>query len=47
MANPWALFVYFLNKHYNFYNKFMWKNVFPVCSAGIQTHDFHNMIILP
>ena len=34
------LFSVFSNKHhYNFYNKFMWKNVHPVYGAGIRTHD--------
>ena len=25
----------------------MWKNVHPASSAGIQTHDPHNMSLLP
>ena len=33
-----CLFSVFSNKQYNFYNKYMWKNVHPVYSAGIQTH---------
>ena len=36
----------FSNKHYNFYNKDMWKNVHPVYSAGIQTHNHQNMSLL-
>ena len=41
------LFLVFSNKHhYNFYNKLMWKNVRPVYSAGIWTHDLQNMSLL-
>ena len=37
----------FSNKHYNFYSKYMWNNVHPVYSAGIQTHDLQEMSFLP
>ena len=37
------LFSIFSNKHYNFYNKYMWKNVHPVYGAGIRTHNIWNM----
>ena len=33
------LFFVFSNKHYNFYKKYMWKNVHLVYSAEIWTHD--------
>jgi len=42
-----CLFSVFSNKQYKFYNKLMRKNVHPVYSAGIQTHDFWNMSLLP
>ena len=44
-ANPasFRLFSVFSNKQYNFYNKSMWKNVHPVYSAEIWTHDLSNM----
>ena len=42
------LFIFvFSNKHYNAYNKNMWKIVHPVYSAGIQTHNHRNMSLLP
>ena len=34
-----CLFSVFLIKQYNFYNKYMWKNVHPVYGARIWTHD--------
>ena len=37
----------FSNKQYIFYNKWMWKNVHPVNGAGIQTHNFQDMSLLP
>ena len=37
------LFSVFSNKQYNFYNKWMWKNVHPVYGAGIWTYDLSNM----
>ena len=42
---PASFFVFstYSNKHYNFYNKSMWKNVHPVNDAGIQIHDLSNM----
>ena len=49
LANPglFCLFSVFSNKHhYNFYNKYMWKNVHSVYGAGIYTHDFQNMSLL-
>ena len=49
-ANPglfYCLFSVFSNKYYNFYNKYMWKNVHPVYSVGIRTHDLCNMSLLP
>ena len=42
-----GFFSVFSNKHYNFYNKYLWKNVHPVYIAGIQTHDLKNMSHLP
>ena len=30
-------------KQYKFYNKSMWKNVHPVYSAGIRTHNLSNI----
>ena len=41
-----GFFSVFSNKHYNFYNKYLWKNVHPVYIAGIQTHDLKNMNLL-
>ena len=42
------LFVVFSKKHqYNFYNKYMWKNVHLVYGAGIWTHNLQNMSLLP
>ena len=35
------------NKQYNFYNKSIRKNVHPVYSAGIQTHNLSNFIRHP
>ena len=50
-ANPglfYHLFSVFSNKHhYNFCNKYMWKNVHPVYGARIRTHDLWNMSLLP
>ena len=46
MGQPRPLFRLFLassNKQSNFYNKSMWKNVHPVYSAAIQTHNLLNM----
>ena len=45
-------FVYFWsfsNKQTNiqFYNKLLWKNVYPVYGAGIWTHNLQNMSSLP
>ena len=40
------LFLVFSNKHYyNFYNKYVVKNVHP--GAGIQNHDLQNVSLLP
>ena len=49
LGQPGLLFVYFrsFQKHYNFYNKYMWKNVHPVYGAGIQTHNLRNCESLP
>ena len=43
-----GLFSFFVlaNKHYNSYNKQMWKNVHPVYSTGIRSHDLWNMSLL-
>ena len=42
------LFIFvFSRKHYNFYKKCMWKNVHPVYSARIQTHNLQNLSLLP
>ena len=41
------LFSVFSNKQYNFYNKYMWKNVHPVYGAGIQTHNLQNVSLFP
>ena len=38
-----CLFLVFLNKQYNFFNKYMWKNVHPVYGARIQTHNLQNV----
>ena len=49
-AIPGLFLIYFrsfLNKHYNFYDKFMWKDVHPVYGAGIQTHNLWEMSLLP
>ena len=36
------------NKHYNSYNKYMWKCIdHPVYGAGIRTHDLCNNSLLP
>ena len=46
MGHPrplFRLFSVFSNKHYLFYNKLMWKNVYLVSGAGIWTH---NLLIL-
>ena len=45
-ASFWFIFV-FSNKHYIFYNKYMWKNVHPVYSTGIRTHDLQDMSLHP
>ena len=37
----------FSNKHYNYYNKYMWKNVHLVYGARIRTHDLWNMSLFP
>ena len=43
-----SLFLVFSNKHhYNFYNKYVWKNVHPVYCTGIRTHDLQNMSLFP
>ena len=43
-----CVFSVFSNKHhYNFNNKYVWKNVHLVNGAGIQTHDLENMNLLP
>ena len=42
-ASFFCLFSVFSNKHYNFYNKYMWKNIHPVYGAGIWTHDLWNV----
>ena len=34
-------------QHYKFYNKYIWKNVHPVYSAGIRTHNLQIMSLLP
>ena len=50
MAQPrplFRLFSVYSNKHYNFYNIYMWKNVHSVYSAGIQTHDLQNVSLFP
>ena len=40
-------FIFVFSKLYlNFYNKCMRKNVHPIYSAGIQTHNFQNMSLL-
>ena len=42
-----CLFSAFSNNQYNFYNKSMWKNVYPVYSARIWTHNLSSMICHP
>ena len=37
----------FSDKHYNFYIKYMWENIHPAYSAGIQTHDLQDISLLP
>ena len=32
---------------YKFYNKYMWKMLHLLCSAGIQTHDLLDMCLPP
>ena len=48
-ANPGLFFVYFRSFQTNiiFYNKYMWKNVYPVYDVRIQTHDLWNMSLFP
>ena len=49
-ANPGLFFVYFRSFQTNitkFYNKYMWKNVHPVYSDGILTHDLWNVSLFP
>ena len=41
------LFSVFSNKQYNFYNKYMSKNIHPVYGAGIQTHNLQKRESLP
>ena len=41
------IFQFFSNKQDNFYNKLMWKNVLPVDSAGIRTHNPLIEILVP
>ena len=50
MGHPglFFVFIYFwLFKNYNFYNKYMCKNVHPVNGAGIWTHYLQNVSLLP
>ena len=35
----WFIFGFFKKHHYNFYNKYMWKNVHQVYGARIRTHN--------
>ena len=46
---PLLLFIFglFKQNHYNFYNKYMWKNVQTVYGAGIWAHDLWNMSPTP
>ena len=50
-GQPGLFFVYFSvfsNKHhFNFYNKYMWKNVHPVYGAGIWTCNLGNVSLFP
>ena len=51
-ANPGRLFyrlfsVFSSKHHYNFYIKYMWKNVHLVYSARIRIHNLRNMSLLP
>ena len=41
------LFLIFSNKQYNFYNKYMWKNVHAVYGAKIRTYDLQNVSLFP
>ena len=50
LDNHGLFFVYFRSFQTNitnFYNKYMWKNVHPVYSAGIWTHNLRNMSLFP
>ena len=42
-----GLFFFKKKHHYNFYNKYMWKNVHPVFGAGIRTYDLRNVSLFP
>ena len=43
---PFSFIFVFSNKHYNFENKYGWKNLHPVYGAGIRTHYLQNMSLL-
>ena len=44
---PLFYFIFvFSKKHYIFYNKYRWRNIHPVYTAGIQTHDLQDMSLL-
>ena len=51
MGHPRPLFrlfsVFFKQTLIQFYNKLMWKNVRPVYSTGIRTHDLQIVSLLP
>ena len=40
------IFGLFTQTSYKFYNKYLWKNVYPVNGAGIRTHDLWNISLL-
>ena len=42
-----CVFLVFSNKQYNFYNKYMLKNLHPVYGAGIPTHNLQNVSLFP
>ena len=47
---PFSFIIVFSNKHYNSYNKYMWKiliHIHPVYGTGIQTHDPRLSSLLP
>ena len=41
------IFVFSNNHHYDFYNKYMWKNFHPIHGAVNRTHNLRNVSLFP